>query len=571
MKKLFFLSFIFITLIVNANNPVNGNYISLKKSYNFNFPQFDFVLKLPANAGFQVPLVNEKETFLNINERNISYCYNTETNFIFRFSLPKQNTEALSLSFKRYSNVDVQYLLSELRKEYYFVSDLPPIKNKQGNIEGILVKFHNRPECSLYFFNKNDVLLTFVIYAQDNNEVKQCKKIIQSLQIADLKDEREKYLSMIEDGYFEKKKEANTNVFISDTTQVKTNFSFSEFGLDMFFLENWIYRFYGKKEDIIEKSGQIDIRWDINDLLQSGDLFFSAYNTNLNTFTHIYPKINEADNTINSLEESQKQIKKFPVIIDGIQAEAVAVGTENAPTIHFRLMLNSYILQFTIMSVTAEELSTVESLISEIRISENQKKGIPTAPKNIKPITEQLNIKEFVSGKLPVIELKQTKSDISIEKTPAVFEDAGISFMLPKVGSIYVMPKENRVPDNKRIIVKGKPDFEKGNLFITTSGNENEGNISVVLSLLNSESTFDNYFEMMVDSWKTYDIIKMKRTGFTTVNGQKWGIMEYSQMGQSVLMIMTFYKDCIITVSYSGTNKTYTALTEELLFSFRFD
>jgi len=182
-----------------------------------------------------------------------------------------------------------------------------------------------------------------------------------------------------------------------------------------------------------------------------------------------------------------------------------------------------------------------------------------------------LNIKEFVSGKLPIIELKQTKSDISIEKTPAVFEDAGISFMLPKVGSIYVMPKENRVPDNKRIIVKGKPDFEKGNLFITTSGNENEGNISVVLSLLNSELTFDNYFEMMVDSWKTYDMIKMKRTGFTTVNGQKWGIMEYSQMGQSVLMIMTFYKDCIITVSYSGTNKTYTALTEELLFSFRFD
>ena len=575
MKRiLFFFYFILVTLVVRANNPVDGNYISLKKSYDFNFPQFDLALKLPANAGFWVPLKNEKETSFNINERNVSYCYNTETTSEsrnFSFSLPKQNTKALSLSFKRYSNVDVKYLLGELRKEDYFVSDLPPVKSKLGTCEGILVKFRNQPEFCLYFFNQEDVLLTFIIYVQNDKEVKQCKKIIQSLQAVDLKEEREKYLSRVKDGYFEKKKEVNSNVFVVDTTQIKTNFSFPEFGLKMLFPENWIYRFYGKRENIIEKKGQIDVHWNINDLLQSGDLYFSAYNKNLSTFTHIYPKINEADDAINRLVESQKQIKKFPVIIDGMQAEAVAVGAENAPTIHFRLMLNSYILQFTVMSITAEELPTVEFLLSAIRISEDWKRGIPAATKNIKPITEQLNIKEFVSGKLPVIELNQPKSDIPGAKTPAVFEDTGISFMMPKGASTLVMPKENRVPDSKRIIVKGKPDFEKGNLFVTTLGNEDEGNISVTLSLLNNELTFDNYFEMMVDSWKTYDIIKMKRTGFTTVNGQKWGIMEYSQVGQSVLMITTFHNDCIITVTYSSTNKNYKTLTEDMLFSFRFN
>ncbi len=563
-----------IALTTKANDPVNGNYISLKDSYNFDFPQFDFSLKLPANAGFRVPFWGEKNAFLNINERNVSYCFNknviSQGTYNFAFSLPKQNSKALTLSFDDATGIDIKENLKEIRKKRSYISDLPSLKSELGVYDGVLLE-KNKQRTRAYCLQKGDLLITFIIYIEDEKEIKQCEKIIQSLYTADLKEKREEYLAMVKNGYFNKKEKTDTKVFISDTTQVKTVFSFSELGLKMSFPENWIYTFYGEKDKIAKKKDFLGIHWNVNDLVQSGDLYFGIYDRNVNVFTHFYPKTEKSNDVINRLIESQKLVKKFPVAIDGLETEAIAVGTASMPTIHFRLILNSYIFQLTVMSVTADNLSIVQSLISEIQISEEQKKGIPLASQNIKSIAEQLNIKEFKPGKLSNIELKQSASEIPVVKIPASFQDAGISFMIPKGAAIYASPEEYKIPDNKRIILKGKPDLKKGNLLISTPMNQNEDFISVALSFLNSELTFDNYFEMMVDSWKTYDMIKMKRTGFTVVNGQKWGIMEYSQMGQSALMIMTFQNDCIITVSYSGNNKEYKTLTEDMLFSFRFN
>lgn len=354
-------------------------------------------------------------------------------------------------------------------------------------------------------------------------------------------------------------------VFISDTTRGKTIFDFSELGLKTSFREDWIYNFYGEKEKIDKREGEVDIRLNVNDLMQYDKWFFTIYNGNLNIFMRFYPKTKEANAAMNNRVKDQKIIKKFPAVIDGIKSDVYAVGMESMPTFHFQLVLNHYMVMFTVMNVSADNLPMVQSFISGIQISEEQKKGVPTAGLDIKPLSEQFKIKEFESEELSVFKLKQ------ITKIPTTFKDAGISFLLPEMAYVYCFPEENSISGNQSIVIEGMPDLARGNISVSTFDDDNAGSISVVLSYLNGDLDFETYFETMVGNWKTYNIIKMKRAGFTVVNGQKWGIMEYAQSGQSVLMITSFYKNCVVMVSYSGDNNKYKALTEEMLFSFVFE
>jgi len=572
MKHVFFLCFFAaFALSIKAEDPVNSNFFSLKKSYDFELPMFDLSLELPANAGFRVPFWNKKNAFLNINERNISYCCNKAAilseNPEFTFSLPKQNTKALGLSFEKKTAPEFEKNLEEIRESESYLSDLPSLEGQLGTYYGFLTGEENW-KIRFYFLQKDSLSFMFAIYSENEKEIKQCEEIIQSLRAVDLNEERGKYLEMVKNGYFEKQEKADSNAFVSDTTRVQTTFSFPELGLKMLFPENWIYSFLTEKKDVIHSENNLEIHWDINDLLKMGSLHFNAYNGDLSAFATFYPKTEKSDEIIRNTIENQQEIKRFPVLIDGLKGEAVAVGMPSMPTIHFRLTLDSYIFQFTAMNVTAGNLQLLQSLISNIQISDEQKKGIPVTPSPTLPLSQQLDIKAFKPGELPVTSLKQTEPAVDIKTIPASFKDAGISFTLPLLHSTYCLPEENCVSNDKSIVITGKPSADKGNLSITATDENNENMISVTLSILSSEPDFDTYFKAMVENWKTYNFIKMKRTEFVMVNGQKWGIMEYVQSGKPVCMIMTFFNDYFITVSYSGDNEEYKVLTENMLFSF---
>ena len=578
MKHVFFLCFFAaFALSIKAEDPVNSNFFSLKKSYDFELPMFDLSLELPANAGFRVPFWNKKNAFLNINERNVSYCCSKAAilseNPEFTFSLPKQNTKALGLSIEKKTVLDFEKNLEEIRESESYLSDLPPMEGQLGTYYGFLTGEENW-EVRFYFLQKDSLSFMFAIYSENEKEIKQCEEIIQSLRAVDLNEERGKYLEMVKNGYFEKQEKADSNAFVSDTTRVQTTFSFPELGLKMLFPENWIYSFLTEKKDVIHSENKLEIHWGINDLLRMGSLHFNAYNGDLSAFATFYPKTEKSEEIIRNTIENQQEIKRFPVLIDGLEGEAVAVGMPSMPTIHFRLTLDSYIFQFTAINVTADNLQLLQSFISNIKISYEQKKDILDkdillSASPILPLSQQLDIKAFKPGELPVTRLKQTEPEVDIKTIPASFKDAGISFMLPLLNSTYCLPQENCVSiDKKSIVVAGKPSADKGNLSITAIDENSKNMISVTLSTLNSASDFETYFKAMVENWKTYNSIKMKRTEFVMVNGQKWGIMEYVQSGKPVCMMMTYFNDYFITVSYSGDSEEYKALTENMLFSF---
>lgn len=578
MKRIFFLCFFAaFALSIKAEDPVNGNFFTLKKSYDFELPVFDLSLKLPANAGFRVPFWNKENAFLSINEQNVSYCCNKAVilseNPEFTFSLPKQNTKALGLSIEKKTLPDFEKNLTDIRESDSFLSDLPPLKGNLGTYYGFLTGEENW-KLRFYFLQKDSLSFMFAIYSENKKEIKQCEKIIQSLCAVDLKEEREIYLEMVKNGAFEKQEKAGSNAFVSDTTRVQTTFSFPEFGLKMLFPENWIYSFLTEKKEVIHRENNLEIHWDINDLLQMGSLHFNAYNSDLSIFANFYPKTEKSNEIIRNTIESQQEIKRFPVLIDGLEGEAVAVGMPSMPTIHFRLTLDSYIFQFTAMNVTADNLQFLQSFISNIKISDEQKKDILDkdilwpAPSPIPPLSQQLDIKAFNPGELPVTRLKQTEPEIDIKTIPASFKDAGISFMLPLLHSTYCLPEENCVSSDKSIVITGKPSADKGNLSITAIDEKSENMISVTLSVLNREPDFDTYFKALVENWKTYNFIKMKRSEFVMINGQKWGILEYVQSEKPVCMMITFFNEYFITVSYSGDSEKYKALTQNMLFSF---
>jgi len=222
MRHIFFLCFFAaFALSIKADDPVNGNFLTLKKSYDFELPMFDLSLQLPANAGFRVPFWNRENAFLNINQKNVGYCCNKAAILSespeFTFSLPKQNAKALGLSIENATVPDFEKTLEQIRESNSYLSDLPPLKGKLGIYYGFLTGEENW-KLRFYFLQKDELSLMFAIYTENEKEIKQCEKIIQSLSAVDLKEEREKYLEMVENGAFEKLERAGSNAFSSSTT-----------------------------------------------------------------------------------------------------------------------------------------------------------------------------------------------------------------------------------------------------------------------------------------------------------------------------------------------------------------
>lgn len=578
MKKTF-LSIILLltTFVVKAGDPVNGGFLSLKNAYDFDLPNLDLSLALPGGAGFRVPFWDENNAFLNINEDNVSYCFNPEVleydDCTFTYSLPGSTVKDVSLTLIKLDEEGKESLsLSRIKESDLYISELPSIKGELGSFDGFFEKYDEEINTRTYLLFKDDLLILFSVFASEPKKIVECEKIIRSLKNSDLEEKRKDYFEKVENGYFsgnDKESAPSSYSFINDTLHTETVFKLPAFGIEMSFPKGWNYGIAINPEKLRKEQGHIDINWNKEDIDQSSLSSFHAGDKDMIVFTYIYPKTNESRGSIENLLKQQKTIKKFPVVVDGLVTEASAVGPDYMPTVYFHLELNSCIVLFSYMSITSDKLSTVESLISEIRIAESEKKGLPAASEKIKPITKLLDIKKFKVDGLP--EIKLTLSDNnSIPKVPAEFSDAGISFMIPKGDMIYAFPEENNVKDKEKVIVKGKPDLTTGNLSVTSSFDNTGNMISVTLSYLSDGTEFEKYFDMMVKNWETYEMIDIKQAGFVTVNGHKWCIMNYTQTGYSAYMIMTFHKDCMITVSHSGNDDRYRTLTNDMIFSFKF-
>lgn len=578
MKQLLFLIlFLFVarTAYSDEFDPTGGNYISISNAYRFELPAFNLSIRLPGKMGFRVPYWIRDDISLNINDDYVSYCYDVSemksVPYTFQFSLSGRSREDLLFRME-YVGSRTSEEIEEEKKRDYFISELPSVSSQAGVFDGMLLKYDKLRRGRTYRLISGNLLLTFIIFCEEKNEIRQCEKIIRSLQFTDLKKIYDEYLVRQANRKTTVDDETSSPSFAytTDTLKSPAVFSFPSFGLQMAYPSGWTYGAMVQENIIRQKRDTIQINWSQNDLIYQKTLMLNMKGKQLYMYTRLFPKTNEGMNLANQTLNAQKIIKKFKLEVDGLEVEAKTSGAQDLQTLSFMIPLKTYIATFSIMAITSGDLIRLQPLLSSIRFSEEEKAGLPKARANLPSVIQEMKISELNATGIPELNISSLSQDVTYLSVPVVFPGAGISFDMPRGEQIYTLHDGGNPDGKEKIIIEGEPSV-KGNPAISVLMEDWQEPISVMLSNNDMpDVSFDTYFGLMVKNYETLYGVKIKKHGFVTVNGQKWALQYYENQGMSMYTFLTRHKDYLLTLTYSGENKQYKAALESMLFSFRF-
>jgi len=265
MRKLSLLVlFLFVVRIAFCDeiDPTGGNYISIKNAYRFELPAFNLSIQLPKQTGFRVPYWTRDDIALNINDDHVNYCFDVSKMkgipYSFQFSLSGRSREDMLFRIEYFR----AGILEEMEKEKAsFISELPSIKLQSGIFEGRLLQYNDLRRGRSYYLKSDNLLLTFVIFCEEKNEIRQCEKIIESIRYTDLKEKYTTYLERQANRHAEIENNTNPPVFtyIVDTLKAPTVLSFPSFGLQMAYPSGWSYGIMASENMILPKKDTVQI------------------------------------------------------------------------------------------------------------------------------------------------------------------------------------------------------------------------------------------------------------------------------------------------------------------------
>lgn len=566
-------TFLIILLIVASNcrsqdsDPANGKYMTVVTPYTFDFPMFNIAMELPKNTGFRVPFWSINNAFLETENKNVTYFYDTNkagnSEASFSYSLSKEGTDDFFLSFYQYSSEDIE----NVKKSLDTIANIPDLKSKLGTFKGL----ESKPDQIIeYFLVKDNLLIFAAIPSSSPKTVKQCEKIIASLHYSDLTEKQNKYLDLVSSGYFEEKEDVETETFddIIDTTLAETTFSFPVFGLKMTYPENWETTIRSTESSIKKKKNTTEVNWTLEDINKQGFLMMDGRSKNMLVMTRILKKPESNKDQIPDFSQGTKLIKKFPIVVDGIQTEAKLTGLEQKANLFFTMPLKSYVVCFSVYDILLDEIPVLESLIATIHFSEKEKSGLQKASLDIKPLDKQLNLKPYAAETLPVYKLDQPEINNALPKIQANFKDVGISFLIPN-GKDISYPDDAEIK-NRKIIMKGKAERKYKRISTELS---NDQNLTASIYYFKNDKSFEDHFENSFKNIKQYT--KIRKAGFVTVNDKKWALLEYTQSGKRRYEFSTAHNEAEFTISLSSQTDFFDsknkAELENMLFSVRFN
>lgn len=578
MKRLF-LATLFLVIVGMAYcdeiDPTGGNYISIGRAYRFELPVFNLSIQLPKQMGFRVPYWVRDDISLHINNDHVNYCYDASTMwdmpYNFQFSLPGRSREDMLFHIE-YVREGVLKEIEDEKNKDYFISELPSIKSQLGTFKGMLLKYNKLRRGRSYYLKSDSLLFTFVVFCEEKNEIRQCEKIIESMQFTDLKEKYDAYLARQANRQttVDNTIERPAFVYIVDTLKSPMVFSFPSFGLQMAYPSGWTYGTMASDEIVQQEKNTIQINWTQSDLIYLKTLLLNMKGRQLYMYTRLFPKTNEGMNAAKQTLNEQKVIKTFMMAVDGLEVEAKTSGVQDFQTLSFRLSLNSYIATFSIMGITSENLIQLQPLLSSIRFSEEEKSGLPKAPDGIPPVIQEIKISEQHAANIPELNISSLSQNITYLSIPVLFSKAGISLDMPKGEQMYIIPDGQDATGKEKVVI-GEVPSAKGNPAVTTLMEDWGEPIYVMLSNNDMpDVSFETYFGRMVKNYNTLYGVKIKKHGFVTVNGQKWALLNYENQGLPMYTFLTSHRGYLLTVTYSGKNRPYQSVVESMLFSFRF-
>lgn len=565
--------FLILLLIIMPNSetqnsvPSNENYLSLISSYTFDFPMFNISMELPKNTGFKVPFWKTNNAFLEIENKNVTYFYDATnknaSKATFSYSLSKEECDDFIISFYQYPSEEIE----KTKTSIDINANLPDLKSKLGTFKGLKGENEGVRE---YYLIKNSLLILCATSSTSSKKIRKFEKIITSFNFVDLTEKQNKYLDLVSSGYFEEKENTETEDFDDkiDITSSETTFSFPAFGLKMTYPENWETTIRSTQSAIKKDKNTTEVKWTVNDLSRQGFLMFDSRSKNMLVMTRILKNPENDEGDLPDFSQGTKLIKKFPIVVDGIQTEAKLTGLQQKANLFFNLRLKSYVVCFSVYDILLDEIPVLESLISTIHFSEKEKSGLQKAPPDIKPLDKQLNLKSYVAEVLPVYKLDKPTITNSLHKIQASFNNPGISFLF-SVGKDIHYPEDSEIKNHK-IIMKGKAERE---YKIISAELPNDQTLTANICYFNNYESFENQFENSFRDMK--QSTKIRKAGFVIVNDKKWGVLEYTQSGKRRYEFSTAHNDAEFTICLSSQTDFFDsknkAELENMLFSVRFD
>ena len=564
MKKI--ISIIIISLIcIAAYNlataQVKYSFINLDKKYEFNLPQFDLSIPLPAKAGFRTPQIPDGKAMLEIDYQTI-YCFDLDKIGTdrdagrFVFSVSGSEDYYLYLQINEMSIGDLEKRKKELSKRATH-TQLSDLKIKLGkdlfSVSDGESDFHN--------LHHKGYLFSFHLSSKMPQKVKnQYLDIIRNVQSKDLRSQRLKYENRVKYGYFERldintPEERASRKFPNweGNVDLQTSFTWDVFHIQTTIPANWKY--HVNAEQLIESRDKRHVQVVIDSLyLYYNPMMISWFASDSLTFTiRSYTKAANVnmESMIKQMAASVNYSTTKTINIDGIAMPVTLYGTQEMANIDTYYEANNVTHWLSFSSVTKQTLPLVDEILSSVKIDQPQIKSKKVSQKSYTKLSHYFTMKEA--------EAVQLDSPLLV---PYIDENNLIDCNLPNVGmKLRVLGPEDQwfcSVGNERVkmkngVIEAAP-VNNTDKRLTIYSMRPEGVYYNISKIEDSSVDLKTYAENFKRNFASYKEISVMHASVTTVNDRSWCIFIYKQGEQYMGMFTTVSSGYEMSISATGTN-----------------
>lgn len=550
---------------------VKYSFFSINEKGEFNLPQFDLSIPLPAKTGFKTPQIPDKKVMFEIDNETI-YCFDLDQLDTekgagqFIFSIPDSDDNYLYFQINRISAAAYYKKKREIDNNSAN-SKIPNLKSKLPNE----IYSFTDGKSDYYCFHDNGYLFSFRIISSTPKAIKEkYHDIIKNTSTKDLRLARDKYENRIKYGYYDEK---DINI---RTEKDKKHYEFSNwegkitqqttFVWDAFRLQvtipdgnQWKYRINAEKVVNTDDSDNIKVYMDPLDLYYNPMTMSWFVSDSLTFSIRSYTKtmnVKVAD-MISYSASMTKYSKSETINVDGIAMPAVLYGSDEIGSIDLYYEADSISYWLSFSGVTSESLPIADKILSSIKIDHPQLKN--KSPKKICSNFTSC----FAMKKTSAVELDAplTIPEIPLSNTAVCnLVNVGIKLHLSQpANDWYISVGSDRVKMQDGILDAVPINNTDKRLTIYSPSDE-----GIYYNISKSDDTpmdIKVYTENFKRAWSTYKEITVLHSSVTPINGKLWSFQIYETRGQYMGLFTTNIPNYEILVSI--TAKSYEEIVKK--------
>lgn len=528
---------------LRANMP---QYISMKKKYEINLPQFDVCIPMPANASFELPIMLGDSIMIGISEQTV-FCFplsilNNPDKYAFRFlsSADDDKSYPLTLNILPHpQEFDPIKALEDEKKESYFAKDLKSIKIGLGQTLSYSVKI-NSENLAVHLFYKDGYVFLFRYNENcDVSQIKRYQDIIGSVKEKNLYMERGKYETRLKAGYYDKERknrpDPNPETAFHQIKGLIPNtgtLTVDELGISIPVYEDFYYMVYGRRFDISENDNKSNYNVYLTkvDLAKESNIFSGLFMNGQVTYSYNISKYKSGEKYHEQMKKNTAFSKQSKIFIDGIESDVLVYGTDQDASVNAYFNYEDYEYNFAVYGLNINTVNDVDNYFSNIRITIDTPRN--TTKQNNKPISSIVKMKKQENEPLDNITLSTPDmSDTFYCDVEAI--GLRLYFLGEKEDYYYHFEESKDIPQNNIII--GIPIDDQPISISSVEHNRTTLLIRKAQFTQNVEDMMSN----MKRSWKAYPDIKVLKAGVLNIAGNKWGMFIYKNDRAYISMFTT--------------------------------